>query len=64
MTELLTPEQTAELLHMSPNTLSSWRWKGRGPEFIKVGRNVRYDRADVDAWLRDNKTSFSQRVVQ
>jgi predicted DNA-binding transcriptional regulator AlpA len=32
-------------------TATKWRAKADGPPFIKVGRLVRYRRADVEAWL-------------
>ena len=38
-------------LGISPVTATKWRAGAMGPPFIKVGRLVRYRRADVDAWL-------------
>lgn len=32
-------------------TATKWRAKAEGPPFIKVGRLVRYRRADVETWL-------------
>ncbi len=32
-------------------TLYQWRHRGRGPRARKVGRHLRYDPADVQAWL-------------
>jgi hypothetical protein len=34
--------------------LQSWRYTGRGPRFIKLGRMVRYRTGDVDEYLRAN----------
>jgi hypothetical protein len=34
--------------------MQSWRYAGRGPRFIKLGRMVRYRVADVDELLRAN----------
>lgn len=53
--EFLTSRQLAELLGISESTAILWRMQGKGPAFIKVGRSVRYDRADVDAWLASNR---------
>lgn len=51
-TDLLTPEQVAEFLGMSPRTLAAWRYKRRGgPDWCKCGSLVRYRKADVIAWL-------------
>jgi excisionase family DNA binding protein len=49
---LLDEKQAAEILTIEPGTLSVWRSTGRYKiPFIKVGRRVRYRRADLDAWL-------------
>lgn len=51
-TDLLTPEQVAETLGLSPRTLAAWRSKRRGgPAWCKCGSLVRYRKADVVAWL-------------
>ena len=51
--ELLDEKQAAAVLDLSPGTLSVWRSTGRYQlPFLKVGRNVRYRRADLDAWLQ------------
>lgn len=39
-------------LGVSRSTLQTWRYAGRGPRFIKLGRLVRYRNADVDAYLQ------------
>lgn len=49
----LTDEVTlAVRLGVSRSTLQSWRYAGRGPRFIKLGRLIRYRNADVDAYLQ------------
>ena len=48
----MTEQQAAEYLGVSPGTLSVWRCTGRyNLPFQKVGRLVRYQLADLDAWL-------------
>lgn len=44
----------AARLGVSRSTLQNWRYSGRGPRFIKLGRMVRYRVADVDAYLSAN----------
>lgn len=40
------------MLGVSPGTLSVWRSTGRySLPFVKVGRNVRYSRRALSAWL-------------
>jgi len=45
----------AKYLSIPEDTLNQLRSRGGGPMFIKVGRIVLYDTADLDAWLEDNK---------
>jgi hypothetical protein len=39
------------VLGLRPNTLAQWRISGDGPAFVKLGRAVRYRRADIERWL-------------
>lgn len=49
---LLDERKAAEVLGVSPGTLSVWRSTGRYQvPFVKVGHLVRYRLADLDAWL-------------
>jgi excisionase family DNA binding protein len=51
-TELLTREQAAEYLHLSPQTLATWASTGRYPlPFVKCGRLVRYRVSDLEEFL-------------
>lgn len=51
-TDLLTPEQVAGVLGLSPRTLAAWRSSRRSDlPWIKVGARIRYRRGDVIAWL-------------
>jgi hypothetical protein len=57
---LATPAQLAEWLQLDTDALSKLRISGKGPKFIKIGREVRYAWADVHAWcdaLRKGSTS-------
>lgn len=47
---LATPEQVAAWLQKDPAYLAKLRKTGRGPHFIKIGRDVRYAWRDVHAW--------------
>ena len=50
--ELLNEQEASEFLDVAPGTLSVWRSTGRHAiPFIKIGRNVRYRRSDLVAWL-------------
>jgi len=52
-TPLATPDEVAEHLRKPVKTLAEWRYRGIGPRYRTVGRDVRYDWADVDAWLAE-----------
>ena len=50
--DLLDEQQAAIAIDVTPGTLSVWRSTGRYKlPFIKIGRKVRYRRADLEAWL-------------
>ncbi len=48
---LLTEIEAAEYLDASPKTLPIWRHKSVGPDYVKVGRNVRYKQSALDEYL-------------
>jgi hypothetical protein len=48
--ELLTQAAVAKRWKVSPRTLERWRWVSRGPQYIKVGGQVRYRLADIEAY--------------
>lgn len=49
--EVLDPQETSNYVKVPLRTLDAWRYRGTGPAYLKVGRHVRYRRADLDAWL-------------
>ncbi len=49
--ELIDERALASRLGISRSTLQSWRYTGRGPRYLKVGRLIRYRGGDVDAFL-------------
>ena len=49
--ELLSPDELASQLKMSPRTLGKWRSNGRRPCYVRLGHAVRYRRQDVVEWL-------------
>jgi predicted DNA-binding transcriptional regulator AlpA len=48
---LASPAEVGEYLGLPVATLAQWRYLGKGPQPIKVGRHIRYRWADVEAWL-------------
>ena len=49
--DLLTTEEAARYLRLSPRTLERYRMTGEGPEYLKVGGRVFYRKAALDEWL-------------
>ncbi len=57
---LVNETEAARILAMQVTTLRRWRWAGKGPRFVKIGAAVRYDWADLTAFIeagRRNSTS-------
>jgi predicted DNA-binding transcriptional regulator AlpA len=44
-------KDTAAFLGVPPKTLYQWRYQETGPPSHRVGRYVRYDPAEVHAWV-------------
>jgi hypothetical protein len=49
--ELLSDREAAEVLRQKRGTLATWRTTGRGPAFVKLGRQVLYRRSDLTTWI-------------
>lgn len=50
--QLLTPQEVSEMFGgVPPATLKRWRTQRTGPVVLHIGRNVRYRRSAVEAWL-------------
>lgn len=53
---VLTTEEAAEMLRLTPRALIGWRRSGRySLPFIKIGNLVRYAREDITAWLAERR---------
>jgi predicted site-specific integrase-resolvase len=51
---LLSVEELAEMLDVSPDTLREWRRTKQGPDYVRAGKGVMYRENDVKAWLGRN----------
>ena len=48
---LINEKKAAEFLGYTVRALQNWRFRGGGPQFVKVSqRSVRYRRRDLIAW--------------
>ncbi len=57
--DLLTADQVAAITGLSKETLAQWRSQRRGISYLKIGRAVRYDPADVHQYLAGCRVSVS-----
>jgi len=65
MDELLSTDQAAEILRVSPRTLEKFRVQGSGPKFFKIGRLVYYSTETLEEWKRSRlRTSTSDQGVK
>jgi excisionase family DNA binding protein len=60
---LLTPEEVSEELGIPAGTLANWRYLGRGPAFVHLGRHVRYRKTDLAAWIESQMTGTADQPV-
>jgi Helix-turn-helix domain len=47
---LWSEDELAARYKLSPATLRTWRSRGRGPKFIKVGHRALYPETEVARW--------------
>ncbi len=52
MAELWSVDDVAAYLRVPVETLYRWRKTKSGPPAARIGRHLRYDPADVQAWFR------------
>jgi hypothetical protein len=47
--------QASKILGVAVQTLRNWRHLRRGPAYVKMGRSVRYQVKDLEAYLQRKK---------
>ncbi|MFJ7964415.1 helix-turn-helix domain-containing protein [Streptomyces sp. NPDC096324] len=52
----LTPDDIAEIFEVPKETVYQWRKKRTGPPGFRIGKHLRYDPADVRAYVTECKT--------
>lgn len=52
---LLKSDDAAGYIGVNPKSLSNTRSKGEGPDYIKVGRLVRYRQSALDRYLNERE---------
>ncbi len=51
---LLSSGAVAEYLGVPTGTLANWRYQGRGPAYVRIGRHVRYRADDIARWVEQS----------
>ncbi len=60
MPQLLTENDAADVLGVSPRTLANWRSRGGGPHFVRLnGKAIRYRASDLDDFIEKNIQSHT-----
>jgi len=54
---LIDAKKAAERLNLRPNCLAQWRMKGIGPPFHRLGRHIRYDEDELEAYIRASRVA-------
>ncbi len=64
MENLLSEAEAAPRIGVKPKTLANWRTLGEGPKFIRAGRRIVYDPADIEAWKETRRVgSTSEKIA-
>lgn len=59
--ELINTKQAARRCGLSPRTMEKRRIAALPPAWVQLGRSVRYDVAELDAWIaKSRRTSTSK----
>jgi excisionase family DNA binding protein len=60
--QLLTVDELARLLRVPKATIYRWRSTGDGPRGYSIGRYVRFQWSDVEAWLEERADDYGQKA--
>lgn len=63
MQDLLKTREAAKYVSLASVTLERMRITGEGPAFVKLGRCVRYRRADLENWINGRLLRSTSEVI-
>ena len=52
--EWLKPQEVSKEFGFSISTLAKWRMDNKNLKFSKMGKYIRYNRADIEAFIKSN----------
>jgi len=64
MRRLLSSDEAAKHLGVGTGTLPLWRKQGRGPDYVMIGRCVRYEVEALDRFLNDRRVRLIRRSAR
>lgn len=56
--ELLTTTEAANVVHLNSAYLTNLRYRGGGPDFVRIGRKVYYELRPLCRWLESRADYF------
>ncbi len=59
--EFYSPQELADYLDYPLATIRKWRAEGTGPKAIRLGRRLRYRKAEVERWIQSHESERSDR---
>lgn len=63
-TRHLNQVEVAQRWGCSPRTLENWRSRGKGPDFLKIGRKVVYELEAIEAFEREQRRKKTASVAR
>jgi len=57
---LYTHEEAALYMRLKEQTLYNWRFYGRGPDYVKMGRRVMYEISELDRFIDAHRVKLSK----
>ena len=54
MNKIITEREAAKFAGWSCDALIKWRREGRGPQYIRVGRSIRYRLSHLLDWIEEH----------
>ncbi|WP_222424192.1 helix-turn-helix domain-containing protein [Desulfamplus magnetovallimortis] len=57
--KLLTTDEAAIYLGVTVQTLANWRHDRKYLKYVKLGRAIRYQKAELDRYIAENTISIS-----
>ena len=60
--KLFNVRELSAYLSLPPSTIFTWTSMGRIPGVVRLGRALRFDRAEIDRWIESKKSAAQSRT--